>query len=134
MSVSVDDQRPAYLQVAADLRDQIETGRLRSGQRLPPGRELARRYGVAPMTVQNAVRVLREQGLVGSQQGRGVFVREQQADGKHEPAAVEPSADYQTITRQIEAVQEQLQRLADKVAELEKTVHRQDAPAQPPPD
>jgi DNA-binding transcriptional MocR family regulator len=41
---------------------------------MPSNRELATRYGVAPMTVHQAMRVLREEGLVIPYQGRGVFV------------------------------------------------------------
>jgi hypothetical protein len=37
---------------------------------------LAKTYNVAPMTVQNALRELREEGLIVSRQGSGVFVRE----------------------------------------------------------
>jgi DNA-binding GntR family transcriptional regulator len=36
---------------------------------------LAARFGIAPMTVQNALKVLRDGGVVDSRQGAGVFVR-----------------------------------------------------------
>ena len=76
MSIRLDDPRPPYLQVADQLRQQIATGDLQPGQQLPSTRELANTYDIAPMTAQNAVRVLREQGLVVPQQGRGVFVHQ----------------------------------------------------------
>lgn len=130
MSISAGSQRPAYVQVAADLREQIEAGKLQPGQRLPAGRELAEQYGVALMTVQNAIRVLRDQGLVTSQQGRGVFVREQRPEDRS-AITREHSADYQQFMRQIGAVQDELRRVADRVAELEALAHRDDVP--PPP-
>jgi hypothetical protein len=43
------------------------------------GNELAKRYGVARMTVQQAMRVLRDEGLIVSRQGSGIFVRERTA-------------------------------------------------------
>jgi DNA-binding transcriptional regulator YhcF (GntR family) len=75
MSLDPDDPRPPYLQVANALRDAITGQRLVPGEKLPSGGELASRYNVARMTVQNAIRVLRDEGLVVSRQGSGVYVR-----------------------------------------------------------
>jgi DNA-binding GntR family transcriptional regulator len=61
-----------YQQVAAQLREQIASGAL--GPRLPSAMDLAEQMGVAPNTVQRAVKVLREEGLVYSVPGRGTFV------------------------------------------------------------
>ncbi len=71
-----DDPRPPYQQVANTLRASILTRTLKPGEKLPSGAELADRYGVARMTVQQAIRLLRDEGLVVSRQGSGVFVRE----------------------------------------------------------
>jgi DNA-binding transcriptional regulator YhcF (GntR family) len=71
-----DDPRPPYLQVANALRAAILTRTFKPGDKLPSGPELSRRYKVARMTVQQAVRVLRDEGLVVSRQGSGVYVRE----------------------------------------------------------
>ena len=74
MKPKTNDPRPAYLQVADDLRANISGGTFKPGERLPSGRELARRYGVAPMTISHALDVLRQEQLVEAYQGRGVFV------------------------------------------------------------
>jgi DNA-binding transcriptional regulator YhcF (GntR family) len=79
MTLDPDDPRPPYQQVANALRAAILTRKLAPGEKLPSGAELAQRYGVARMTVQQAIRVLRDQGLVVSRQGSGVFVRERTA-------------------------------------------------------
>jgi DNA-binding transcriptional regulator YhcF (GntR family) len=71
-----DDPRPPYQQVSNALRAAILTRAFQPGDRLPSLNELAERYGVARMTVQQAMRVLREEGLIVSRQGSGVFVRE----------------------------------------------------------
>ena len=76
MSLDPDDPRPPYQQVANALRAAILTRKLAPGEKLPSGNELARRYGVARMTIQQAIRLLRDQGLIVSRQGSGVFVRE----------------------------------------------------------
>jgi len=76
MSLDPDDPRPPYLQIANALRAAILTKTLAAGEQLPSGNELAKRYGVARMTVQQAFKVLRDEGLIVSRQGSGVFVRE----------------------------------------------------------
>jgi DNA-binding transcriptional regulator YhcF (GntR family) len=79
MSLDPDDPRPPYQQVANALRASILTRKLAPGEKLPSGTELAQRYGVARMTVQQAIRLLRDEGLIVSRQGSGVFVRERTA-------------------------------------------------------
>src|SRR4051794_38221054 len=76
MSLDPDDPRPPYQQVANALRAAILTRKFQAGEKLPSQNELAERYGVARMTVQQALRLLREDGLIVSRQGSGVFVRE----------------------------------------------------------
>jgi DNA-binding transcriptional regulator YhcF (GntR family) len=76
MPLDTDDPRPPYLQIAHALRASILTKKLSPGERLPSGPELARHYRVARMTVQQALKVLRDEGLIFSRAGSGVFVRE----------------------------------------------------------
>jgi DNA-binding transcriptional regulator YhcF (GntR family) len=70
------DPRPPYVQIASSLRAAIQARTLKPGDKLPSGTDMAKQYGVARMTVQQAIRVLREEGLLVSRQGTGVFVRE----------------------------------------------------------
>ncbi|SDH62405.1 regulatory protein, gntR family [Actinokineospora alba] len=76
MALDPDDPRPPYVQVANALRAAILTKKFTAGDKLPSRNELAKTYNVAPMTVQNALRELRDEGLIVSRQGSGVFVRE----------------------------------------------------------
>ena len=66
---------PAFRQVAADLREKITSGGLAPGEQLPSERDLVETYGVSRPTVRDAVNMLRSEGLVTSEHGRGVFVR-----------------------------------------------------------
>ncbi|QYN22723.1 GntR family transcriptional regulator [Amycolatopsis sp. DSM 110486] len=66
---------PAFRQVAADLREKITAGQYAPGEQLPSERELVDAYGVSRPTVREAVNMLRSEGLVTSEHGRGVFVR-----------------------------------------------------------
>ena len=55
-----DDPRPPYQQVANAVRAAILTRTFKPGDKLPSLNELSERYGVARMTVQQAMRILRE--------------------------------------------------------------------------
>ncbi|RSN66078.1 transcriptional regulator [Amycolatopsis sp. WAC 04182] len=66
---------PAFRQVAADLRQKISAGNYAPGDQLPSERELTEVYDVSRPTVRDAINMLRAEGLVTSEHGRGVFVR-----------------------------------------------------------
>lgn len=65
---------PAYRQIANELRRVIEDHKLQPGTKLPSETELVARFDVARMTAREALRVLKTEGVVRSEQGRGVFV------------------------------------------------------------
>ncbi len=67
--------RAVFRQIADHLRDAIEAGRLRENEQIPSETMLVEHYGVARMTVRNAIGVLQGEGLVLAEHGRGVFVR-----------------------------------------------------------
>jgi GntR family transcriptional regulator len=66
---------PPYRQIAGMLRQAIRADQLAPGERLPSETALIEHFGVARMTVRQAVQELRTEGLVVSEHGRGVFVR-----------------------------------------------------------
>lgn len=61
--------RPAYRQVADELRHQIVGGALTTGERLPNETELGRAFGVSRSTVREALRVLASQHLIETTRG-----------------------------------------------------------------
>ncbi|WP_328341150.1 PLP-dependent aminotransferase family protein [Streptomyces violaceus] len=64
-----------YRRIADRIADDIATGRLRPGQRLPPQRAFARRRGIASSTAGRVYSELVRRGLVVGEVGRGTFVR-----------------------------------------------------------
>lgn len=70
---------PMYLRLANLFRDSIASGQWPEGHRLPTITELCERYGVARVTVRNALRSLADDGLISITQGRGTFVEPQVA-------------------------------------------------------
>src|SRR5438067_844505 len=71
------DKRQPNVQIAASIRAAILSGELEPGSQLPTGQELAKFFGVSRMTVQTAIRTLRDEGFVHSRAGSGVYVRDQ---------------------------------------------------------
>lgn len=98
LTLDRDDPRPPYLQVAAALRAAILGRKFQPGEQLPSQNELATTFGVARMTIQQALRIVKEEGLTVSRAGSGVFVRERAA----RPAGLRPHIerifDAETVT------------------------------------
>ena len=65
-----------YEQIVQQVEDSILKGVLKPGNQLPPERELAQQFGVSRTAVREAVKALREKGLVEAYPGRGTFVTE----------------------------------------------------------
>ncbi len=76
------------------LRLEIAHGELKAGERTPSIRQLADRFEVAPGTVQSALRELRNEGLIVSQQARGTFVRTDVVDVSPESQDPQVKADF----------------------------------------
>jgi GntR family transcriptional repressor for pyruvate dehydrogenase complex len=66
-------------EVVARLREMIHRGELRSGDRLPPERDLAKLLGVSRPTLRAGIRSLAAVGVLKSKQGAGTFVVEADA-------------------------------------------------------
>lgn len=75
MVLDPDDPKPPYRQVANHLRAAILTSEFGPGDQLPSGGQLAKMYGVSRMTVQKALQILRDEDLIISRQGAGVYVK-----------------------------------------------------------
>ncbi len=80
--LSVSKVRPAYQQVADQLRELILNGSLSSGDRLPPEADLAATFGVSRSTVRESLRVLASRDLIHTVRGTtgGTFVSQVQME------------------------------------------------------
>jgi DNA-binding LacI/PurR family transcriptional regulator len=75
---ATDATAPKYRQVFAALRRDIQSGRLKTGDRLPSEADLGRTFGASRITVGRAVRDLQTAGLVERRAGSGTYVRNPQ--------------------------------------------------------
>ncbi|MFI6861531.1 GntR family transcriptional regulator [Streptomyces sp. NPDC050421] len=71
---AADEARLTFERIADDLRQQIRDKELRPGQLLPTQSQLMQTYKASSLTVQKAIRLLRNEGWVIARQGRGTFV------------------------------------------------------------
>lgn len=63
-----------YEQIVQQIEESIVKGDLKPGDQLPAERDLAQRFGVSRTAVREAVKALREKGLVEAYSGRGTFI------------------------------------------------------------
>ena len=68
------DARPIYTQIVDGFREQILTGILQPGEKLPSVRELASELTINPNTIQRAYRELEAAGFIATVAGKGCFV------------------------------------------------------------
>jgi GntR family transcriptional regulator len=67
---------PAYLQLARVLREMITSGQIPPRQPMPSIKTLTQEYGIAKGTAEKALGVLRDEGLVVTVPGRGIYVKD----------------------------------------------------------
>ena len=66
---------PLYLQISESITREIAAGRFAEGDRLPPERDFAKRFGTTVRTLRKALSELQKQGLIERVQGSGNYVR-----------------------------------------------------------
>ncbi|RBQ21645.1 GntR family transcriptional regulator [Spongiactinospora rosea] len=72
---------PPYQQIAAALRKRIEAGEIPPGRRIPSLVEMEQEFGVARDTLRKAVQVLKDERLVETVSGMGIYVVQHSEDG-----------------------------------------------------
>ncbi|MBN6056405.1 winged helix-turn-helix transcriptional regulator [Nonomuraea sp. RK-328] len=104
--------RPGYLQIADDLRAQIRGGALAPGSPLPSTAQLAEEYDSSLSVVKMAVGILRNEGLVIGQQGKGVFVR----DTSDAPAAGDLAGEVAELRTAVQDLSARLAKVEEQLA------------------
>ncbi|WP_066370824.1 GntR family transcriptional regulator [Herbidospora mongoliensis] len=73
-SIHADHPEPLWVQAVNLIKDQLGSGLLKPGGRLPPERELCERLGISRVTLRKALRTLVEEGILSPSHGRGWYV------------------------------------------------------------
>jgi GntR family transcriptional regulator, transcriptional repressor for pyruvate dehydrogenase complex len=129
-----------YEQVTEQIQRLIVSGALKPGDRLPPERELAAKFGVGRSSLRDALRTLEVMGIVESRHGQGTVVRDLSTEALVVPLASvlaqkrELVAELLDVRRMIEpalaaraaanATEEELSRLEDILRRQAEKVRR----------
>src|SRR6516164_11427114 len=87
-----------YEQIVQQIEELILSGVLKPGDQLPAERDLAQRFGVSRTAVREAVKCLREKGLLEAFSGKGTFVTNSTSQ------AIRQSLDLMTRIGQLEGL------------------------------
>src|SRR5215204_5452028 len=71
--MSLASNSPKYRRIAADLKERLHGGEYSPGTLLPTLADLGQHYEVSQITIQQAVRLLVDQGLVRTVRGKGTI-------------------------------------------------------------
>lgn len=105
LDIDAHSDLPVYRQIAERIRAAATDGRLPSGFRLPPTRDLARQLGVNRNTVIAAYDLLASEGRIRSHTGRGTFlIPEAVREPDSPPADLSPADDawFTAFSRAVE--------------------------------
>ena len=92
-----------YQEIVRQVKAMIAEGRLKSGDQLPPERDLAEKFVVSRTSVREALRALESLGLVEIRPGEGTFVREVSIEALIEPLALIMVSQREAIGELFEA-------------------------------
>lgn len=78
INIDKNDDMPVYRQIIEKITQAVKDGDLRSGDRLPPERDLSLQLEVARGTVKKAYEKLAASKIIEMAQGRGSFISAEQ--------------------------------------------------------
>jgi GntR family transcriptional regulator len=102
---------PKYRQIAEELREQIASGALEVGGKMPTKDRLAKLYDVALATVTRALEELQREGLIRSDQGAGTWILKKPSAG--------PSPEFTAIMERLDGMDGEIRQLREQVERLE---------------
>ncbi|WP_267246507.1 GntR family transcriptional regulator [Streptomyces sp. PR69] len=111
--ISKDDPRPESEQAADILRQEILRGDIKPGAHVGSVRDLATRFKISGMTVQRALAILREDGLILTT-SRGSYARDPQ-----QATEADAGVDLPEVLRQLEHLTSQVSELRGRLEALE---------------
>ena len=115
MGYNFANDKPIFLQLAELIKSDIVSGKFKITEKLPSVRDFAFLYGVNPNTVQKALQILEEEGLIVTDRTNGKFVA-----GSPEKIEAQKS---KTITQEIDLFIEKMKALGLGIDEIKKLIN-----------
>jgi GntR family transcriptional repressor for pyruvate dehydrogenase complex len=103
MSIAPIKSTRIYQEIVRQVKAMMAEGRLKSGDQLPPERDLAEKFVVSRTSVRESLRALERLGLVEIRPGEGTFVREVSLESLIEPLALVMASQREAIAELFEA-------------------------------
>jgi DNA-binding GntR family transcriptional regulator len=111
------DRRKQYVRIADELRRDIASGTYAVGDALPSVADLATRFGVAKMTISNAISALRDEGIIQTRQGSpSVVLAMPDAAGEE---TEERSDEFQIIAAQLQELKAIVMTISARLDEVD---------------
>lgn len=104
LNIETNSRKPLVRQIQDGLREQIASGQLAPGQRLPSMRKISTSTGVSLGTIKQAINTLTTEGLLGSKSRGGVFVIGSQPQ-QQDIVLVLPSLQLEQMARLVTGAQ-----------------------------
>ncbi|QNA74189.1 winged helix-turn-helix transcriptional regulator [Streptomyces sp. So13.3] len=121
MTIAKDGPRLRSVQVADELRKELDAGKYVPGKKMPSIKDLAERFDVAEETVKKGLATLREERRIFSVPNRGHFVVDPDSE------AGEATAGREDVLELISALRSEVRELNTRVAQLEERIDSGDA-------
>ncbi|MFI5803069.1 GntR family transcriptional regulator [Streptomyces sp. NPDC051561] len=109
-------EKPAYQQVADELRRRIAKDEFAKDGKLPSLAEIQGTYTASVTVARAAIRQLRDEGLVVSHQGKGAFLT---ADSAESAKLSDTAGAVAELKGQVAELRSEVGQLRERVAELE---------------
>ena len=116
MPIKFANDKPIFIQFAEIIKREVVGGAYRSGEKLPSVREFALKYSINPNTVQKALQLLEDEGLIVTDRTNGKFVAES-------PELIEASK-ASAIKNEVESFVERLKSLGLSVLEIKNIINK----------
>ena len=114
MPVKFSNDKPIFLQLADIIKGDILSGKLKTNEKLPSVRDYALTYSINPNTVQKALQILEDDGLIITNRTNGKFVAENFNKINKEKSKM--------ITQEINSFFEKMKNLGYTIQEIKKLI------------
>ena len=115
MGYNFANDKPIFLQLAGVIKSDIVSGKFKTTEKLPSVRDFAFEFGVNPNTVQKALQILEDEGLIVTDRTNGKFVA-----GSTEKIEEQKS---KTITQEIDLFIEKMKSLGLNINEIKNLIN-----------
>ena len=116
MPVKFLNDKPIFLQLADIIKSDIISGKFKTTEKLPSVREFALIYAVNPNTVQKALQILEDEGLILTDRTNGKFVAES-------PEAIE-SQKRKIMQKEVDLFVEKMKNLGLSITEIKNLINK----------